>query len=41
MRTSKIIHVVSCHTEGEVGDVIVGGAAGRHALGAAALYRKE
>lgn len=27
MQTSKIIHVVSCHTEGEVGDVIVGGVA--------------
>jgi proline racemase len=26
MRTSKIIHVVACHAEGEVGDVIVGGA---------------
>jgi proline racemase len=25
MRTSKIIHVVTCHAEGEVGDVIVGG----------------
>lgn len=25
MRSSKIIHVVSCHSEGEVGDVIVGG----------------
>ena len=25
MRTTKIIHVVSCHAEGEVGDVIVGG----------------
>lgn len=25
MRTSKIVHVVSCHAEGEVGDVIVGG----------------
>jgi trans-L-3-hydroxyproline dehydratase len=25
MRTSKIIHVVGCHAEGEVGDVIVGG----------------
>ena len=25
MRTSKIIHLVSCHAEGEVGDVIVGG----------------
>ena len=25
MRTSKIIHIVSCHAEGEVGDVIVGG----------------
>ena len=25
MRTSKILHVVSCHAEGEVGDVIVGG----------------
>ena len=27
MQTSKIIHVVSCHAEGEVGDVIVGGVA--------------
>ena len=26
MRASQIIHVVSCHAEGEVGDVIVGGA---------------
>ncbi len=25
MRSSKVIHVVSCHAEGEVGDVIVGG----------------
>lgn len=25
MRTTKVIHVVSCHAEGEVGDVIVGG----------------
>lgn len=25
MRAKKIIHVVSCHAEGEVGDVIVGG----------------
>ncbi|MFV0301552.1 MAG: trans-3-hydroxy-L-proline dehydratase [Paracoccus sp. (in: a-proteobacteria)] len=25
MRTSRIVHVVSCHAEGEVGDVIVGG----------------
>jgi trans-L-3-hydroxyproline dehydratase len=25
MRTSKIVHVVTCHAEGEVGDVIVGG----------------
>jgi len=25
MRTSKTIHVISCHAEGEVGDVIVGG----------------
>ncbi|HYA73076.1 MAG TPA: proline racemase family protein [Roseiarcus sp.] len=25
MRTSKVIHVVSCHAAGEVGDVIVGG----------------
>ncbi|GIR54632.1 MAG: hypothetical protein CM15mP62_21030 [Rhodospirillaceae bacterium] len=24
MRSSKVIHVVSCHAEGEVGDVIVG-----------------
>lgn len=27
MRSSKVIHTVSCHTEGEVGDVIVGGVA--------------
>ncbi|CAN7698632.1 proline racemase family protein [Rhizobium leguminosarum] len=27
MRSSKIIHVVSCHAEGEVGDVVVGGVA--------------
>jgi proline racemase len=27
MRSSKIIHVISCHAEGEVGDVIVGGVA--------------
>ena len=26
MRTSKIIHIVNCHAEGEVGNVIVGGA---------------
>lgn len=25
MRSSKIIHVVGCHAEGEIGDVIVGG----------------
>lgn len=25
MRSNKIIHIVSCHAEGEVGDVIVGG----------------
>ena len=25
MRTSKGIHTVSCHTEGEIGNVIVGG----------------
>lgn len=25
MQTSKVVHVVSCHAEGEVGDVIVGG----------------
>ena len=25
MRSSKTIHVISCHAEGEVGDVIVGG----------------
>lgn len=25
MRSSKVIHLVSCHAEGEVGDVIVGG----------------
>lgn len=27
MRATKVIHVVSCHAEGEVGDVIVGGVA--------------
>src|SRR3990172_12307965 len=27
MRASRVIHVVSCHAEGEVGDVIVGGVA--------------
>jgi proline racemase len=27
MRTSKLIHVIGCHAEGEVGDVIVGGVA--------------
>lgn len=27
MRSSKVIHVISCHAEGEVGDVIVGGVA--------------
>ncbi len=27
MRTTKTIHVMSCHAEGEVGDVIVGGVA--------------
>jgi proline racemase len=27
MRSSKVIHVVGCHAEGEVGDVIVGGVA--------------
>lgn len=27
MQTTKIIHTVSCHAEGEVGDVIVGGVA--------------
>lgn len=27
MRTSKVIHIVSCHAEGEVGNVIVGGVA--------------
>ena len=27
MRTSKLLHVVGCHAEGEVGDVIVGGVA--------------
>ena len=25
MRSSKTLHVISCHAEGEVGDVIVGG----------------
>ena len=27
MRTSKVIHIVTCHAEGEVGNVIVGGVA--------------
>ena len=27
MRSTTVIHVVSCHAEGEVGDVIVGGVA--------------
>ena len=27
MRSSKVIHIVSCHAAGEVGDVIVGGVA--------------
>ncbi|MCF8112979.1 MAG: proline racemase family protein, partial [Desulfotignum sp.] len=27
MRSKNIIHTVSCHAEGEVGDVIVGGVA--------------
>jgi len=27
MRTSRLIHIVGCHAEGEVGDVIVGGVA--------------
>ncbi len=27
MRSAKVIHVVSCHAEGEVGDVVVGGVA--------------
>src|SRR5271168_3943548 len=27
MHSSRVIHVVSCHAEGEVGDVIVGGVA--------------
>jgi proline racemase len=25
MRSRKTLHVISCHAEGEVGDVIVGG----------------
>ncbi|MGO9741063.1 MAG: proline racemase family protein [Roseiarcus sp.] len=27
MRSARLVHVVSCHCEGEVGDVIVGGVA--------------
>ena len=27
MRSTKVIHIVGCHAEGEVGDVIVGGVA--------------
>jgi proline racemase len=27
VRTSKVVHVVGCHAEGEVGDVIIGGVA--------------
>ena len=44
VQTSKLIHIVSAHAEGEVGDVIVGGvaaAAGRHDLGAAQLHRER
>jgi trans-L-3-hydroxyproline dehydratase len=25
VRTTRAIHIVSCHAEGEVGDVIIGG----------------
>ena len=42
MDPARVIETVSCHAEGEVGDVIVGGvapAAGRHALGAVAVDR--
>ena len=38
MRSGKIIHVVSCHAEGEVGDVIVGGVA---ALPGATLWEQS
>jgi proline racemase len=27
MRSSRLIHIVNCHAEGETGDVIVGGVA--------------
>ena len=27
MRSTKVVHIVSCHAEGEVGNVIVGGVA--------------
>lgn len=27
MRSTKILHIVSCHAEGEVGNLIVGGVA--------------
>jgi len=27
MRSTKVVHIVSCHAEGEVGDVIIGGVA--------------
>ena len=27
MKSKNIVHVISCHAEGEVGDVIVGGVA--------------
>ena len=27
MRSSRLVHIVGCHAEGEVGDVIVGGVA--------------
>ena len=30
MRSTNVIHIVSCHAEGEVGDVIVGGVAPPH-----------
>ena len=44
MRSTKVIHTVSCHAEGEVGDVIVGGVAPpprQDAVGATQVDRRR
>ena len=40
MRSTKSIQVISCHAEGEVGDVIIGGGSPtrRYNLGTTHLY---